>query len=469
MDTEKQEERQAKAPKLTRPRTGSLYRRGNVWWLRFMVDGKRAFHNLHTESKEDAERQQAELMRPLQTAEKADVLAVLVQRLNVAKAESEAAADEQHPPLTVADAWAVFVKAANRPDSGPATLATYELQWGCFVRWLYGEPPKPGKKVKYIAAHPEIKFMREVSKDIAGEYAASMTGRGVTPNTYNKHVRVCGLVFRVLKDKAKTTENPWLEIERKRLVPQSRRELTTVELRTVCQAAAGELRVLLAVGLYIGARLADAATLEWSQIDLARGFIRYTPRKTARMTGRTLTVPLHPGLLGILSETLPAKRRGPVLPRLARIYERKGPWAVSRIVQAHFVACGITTTREGKGVRRVVSAGFHSLRHSAVSLLREAGAPLSVTMAIVGHSSLAIHDTYTHTGEAAMRRAVASLPSMMDEGAKGRKLLPGRTPAAALQAGIAKIESMKAKTWGKVRAAALDDLREALGSLEGSV
>ena len=66
-------------------------------------------------------------------------------------------------------------------------------------------------------------------------------------------------------------------------------------------------------------------------------------------------------------------------------------------------------------------------------------------------------------------RLTASLPSMMDEGAKGRKLLPARTPAAALQAGIAKIEGMKAKTWRKDRAAALNDLREALGSLEGSV
>ena len=140
MDTEKQEERQAKAPKLTRPRTGSLYRRGNVWWLRFMVDGKRAFHNLHTESKEDAERQQAELMRPLQTAEKADVLAVLVQRLNVAKAESEAAADEHlRARSTVVTAHGVdqaapaprFSRTPAGPVGRPPTAATplSEIDW----------------------------------------------------------------------------------------------------------------------------------------------------------------------------------------------------------------------------------------------------------------------------------------------------------------------------------------------------
>ena len=79
--------------------------------------------------------------------------------------------------------------------------------------------------------------------------------------------------------------------------------------------------------------------------------------------------------------------------------------------------------REGKGVRKVTSAGFHSLRHSAVSLLREAGAPLSVTMAIVGHSSLAMHDTYTHAGEAALKSAVAAMPSVIGD-AKPVKALP---------------------------------------------
>ena len=42
------------------------------------------------------------------------------------------------------------------------------------------------------------------------------------------------------------------------------------------------------------------------------------------------------------------------------------------------------------GTRAVVEVGFHSLRHTFVSLCRAAGAPLSVVEAIVGHASPAM-------------------------------------------------------------------------------
>ncbi len=185
--------------------------------------------------------------------------------------------------------------------------------------------------------------------------------------------------------------------------------------------------------------------MEWGNVDLKKGFVRYTPRKTARRSGKTLTIPLHPVLIGILSETPPPARHGYIMPKTAKLYLEKGPYAVAAIVQRHFEKNDIVTTREGKGVRKVVSAGFHSLRHSAVSLLREAGAPLSVTMAIVGHSSLAMHDTYTHAGENALRQAVSSLPSVLAD-TKTVKALPA---AHALEPAElrALIESLNAKNW----------------------
>ena len=283
-----------------RHRTGYLYRRGKTWWLKYELDGQIVYQSLETTSKTEALDKRNKIMRPMHTTGKADTLAILVGRLNTAKVDSALAEDELRPPLAVTDAWVAFQNAANRPDSGPATLATYKLQWGCFVTWLLGDAQESGETAAPVSApsapkhkapairkpkrgaHPKIKLLRDVSRLVASEYAASLTKRGVTPNTYNKHIRVCEMVFRVLKDQAKSTENPWTEITRKKLVHQSRRELTTAELRKVCQAAEGELRTLLALGLYIGARLADAATFDWSNIDLNRRHIRFTPRKTAR-------------------------------------------------------------------------------------------------------------------------------------------------------------------------------------------
>jgi hypothetical protein len=55
---------------------------------------------------------------------------------------------------------------------------------------------------------------------------------------------------------------------------------------------------------------------------------------------------------------------------------------------------------------------FHSLRHTAVSLLKDAGIPEAVVMELVGHDSKAMSAHYTHVGAEALEKAVAALPEI---------------------------------------------------------
>jgi len=66
---------------------------------------------------------------------------------------------------------------------------------------------------------------------------------------------------------------------------------------------------------------------------------------------------------------------------------------------------------------------FHSLRHTATSLMKNAGVPQSVVMDIIGHESSAISQAYTHVGDAEKRQAIATLPSRsaLLKGATDRK------------------------------------------------
>jgi len=402
-----------------------------------MIEGRLIRQSLETTGHKEAEEKQKEIMRPFIAADRVDAHAIMEKRLRDAIVERDKEEEIAHPPLSVDDAWDAFVKSPNRPDSGPVTLETYALQWGSFARWLAKE-------------HLDMRCLRDVTKETAEEYAMYLTSRGITPNTFNKHVRVCSLVFRILKDKAKILENPFSDIQRKRLITQHHRELSTEELINICRSATGELRSMLAMGLYLGARLGDAVMMDWGCVDLIKRLIRYTPRKTVRRSGRILTVPLHPVLLNIFNETPAANRKGYIHPHMADLYKRRGPSAVTNIIQVHFKKCGIVTNRKGIGVHKAVSASFHSLRHSAVSLLREAGAPLSVTMAIVGHSTMAIHDTYSHAGEAALKQAVAALPSVI--GKPTRPALPAATERM-IEAGKVQTLAKKltAKTWRKVK------------------
>ena len=288
----------------------------------------------------------------------------------------------------------------------------------------------------------------------------------LTGRTFNAHRAFLRSFWNVLADKARTESNPWAKIAKRDEHSQGRRPLTVEELRHVCQTAEGELRVLLALGLYLGCRMGDAACMDWGSVDMARRTIRYTPSKTARKTGEAVMVPIHPELDTLLAETPQGKRRGPVCPDMSARYARLGADGVSELVQRHFEACGLATTekRSGGGVRDRVLVGFHSLRHATISLLREGGAAQSVSMAIAGHSSREVHQLYTHTDEAAMRRAVLTIPGVMSDA----PALPPANPLAELKANVRTLaETLTAKTADTVRKEllALTELRAGAESL----
>lgn len=231
----------------------------------------------------------------------------------------------------------------------------------------------------------------------------------VSPATSNKHLNLLSLVFRAVKHKAKLTHNPWEEIQRKRVMANSRRELTIDELRKVCKDATGELRPLLALGIYTGLRLGDCSTLRWAEVDLPRGIIRRIPNKTARRNPKPVIVPVHPVLRDMLAETPLDKRGEYVLPEMATTYRHRSD-LVTDLIQNHFQVCGIRLHRSGTGVdgkRAVVEVGFHSLRHTFVSMCRESNTPLAVVESIVGHTSPIMTRYYTRVGELAVARAVA--------------------------------------------------------------
>jgi integrase len=63
----------------------------------------------------------------------------------------------------------------------------------------------------------------------------------------------------------------------------------------------------------------------------------------------------------------------------------------------------------GRGIGRSLrrkrqELSFHSLRHSATTILHEAGVPASVAQAMIGHDSEAVHDTYVSVRSEAIRR-----------------------------------------------------------------
>src|SRR5690349_10276887 len=277
-------------------RTGYLFKRGNTFYLYWRLNGKafskalRDEHGNPITTKREAEEAKTKLMAPFTVADEAAAWETVATKIAGRHAELVKLDDEQNPPLQLSRAWAEYLASPNRPDSGEETLYQYECQFTAFEKWLNEH-------------YPEILTLRGVTRQIAESYSAHLSRvKKVSANTYNKHLNLLTLVFRVIKQKAKLTENPWEEIQRKRLVTQSRRELTVDELKKVCQTAEGELRILFALGVYSGLRLGDCATLRWSDVDLTRALIRRIPNKTARRRPKPVLIPLHPALRDMLAE-----------------------------------------------------------------------------------------------------------------------------------------------------------------------
>lgn len=397
---------------------GSLYKRDTkgrehpaaskiegAYWISYTANGKRIREPLRDDAGRTvtelaiAEKLRMKLVAPYITRDRVESLKAVQEKIATAETAHAAANDAAAPVVKLDDAFAIFEREPTH-ETGESTLTIYRYWWKVFTRWL-------------AEHYPAAVTMRDISDEIAKAYAAHLKKRGVSKKTFNGHRAFLLQFFSVLAKPASLPVNPWKEITRFKLgkmQSQSRRVLDTDELRKVCQSATGELRTLLALGLYLGARLGDAVTLQWSNIDLRKLCVEYKQRKT----GREIKLPLHPVLAAILIETRRGDRHGYIVPTLAKFYLEKGVRYVTNRVQYHFKKCGLETTRKGNGVRRAVDVGFHSLRHSAVTIMREAGEPQSVTMAIAGHTSTATHDLYTQHGEGALKHAVASLPPVFD-------------------------------------------------------
>lgn len=362
--------------------------------------------------------------------------------------------------LRIADAWGAYESTPRtmRPDSGAGTMEQYGFQWRRFERWV-------------AANCPEVVSLQDFTEDHAAAYAADLQRAGLSGATVNKHIGLLRLVFRVLKKQAGLTVDPWEGMRPAKHKAKGRRELTTTELRRVCETAAGETRLLLALGIYTGMRLADCALLRWDAIDAAQGVIMATPLKTSRTSGRQVRIPIHPTLREMLRDAPVGGEY--VLPETAATYEGRRDTITDRVqrlfwdngIDCHAAGTGQQIERDAAGFplrgengrvrmvatgkRAVVAVGFHSLRHSFVSLCRAGGVPLSVVESLVGHSNPNMTRLYTHTSGGEADKAVKSLPSFTGATAPiQREPLPGWARALA--------QTITAKNCKAVKAALLE-------------
>jgi integrase len=195
----------------------------------------------------------------------------------------------------------------------------------------------------------------------------------------------------------------------------ARRAFSIAEIKRILKACGDdeEWRGLILFGLYLGQRLGDVSKLTWRAVNLEAGEIAFTTAKT----GRRMVLPLPQPLLDYLA-SLPTNDEPDayIFPRAA-VVTRTG--TLSNQFHDILVDAGLVeprtheATKRGRSQSRETSElSFHSLRHSAVTLLKASGVSDAMARELVGHESAAVSRHYTHLTTHDMRKAMEKLPDV---------------------------------------------------------
>jgi integrase len=292
--------------------------------------------------------------------------------------------------------------ATKEPETAPQTRVFYRTSTAKFIAFLGERAEAP---LNEITKAEIIAYRNALAKSLSAKSA-------------NHNLKVVRMLFKAGQRDELLTQNPaqFVNTVRQRST-SDKRPFTLAEIQAVLSVADPEWQSMIRFGFYTGQRLGDLAALRWSNIDLAKGEIRFVTAKT----GRRMIIPLSEGLRTHIASLPSSDRADAVIhPRAFAILEtHDNASTLSRQFGELLASAGLRTTGthqstgKTRSSRRNLNAlSFHSLRRTATTLLHEAGIAGAVAQALIGHDSEAIHEHYVNVGRDALRKAAAVFPSI---------------------------------------------------------
>lgn len=308
--------------------------------------------------------------------------------------------------VAIVDLWQEYLKNPSRPDSGKETLRYYQGAVNIFLCWMNNN-------------HSELQTIDEITESIASEFSSFCWNRKISERRFNGILGTLKLVFKILMK----NENPFLPI-RKKLENKQRKEAFSIEqLQAISSTIENndyymlhkqEMKLLLLVMLYTGSRLEDACLLTWKSIDMDKRVITFIPCKTARRKPVPVTVPIASVLFDALKNIETSKEKIYVLPEVSKRY-RTNPCGISKDIIQLLEDSGIKTKEEATGQRKlpIVRYSAHSFRHTFCTMAINNGIPITAIQSIVGHSTSAMTQHYSHVSLETKENVIKCLPSFV--------------------------------------------------------
>ncbi len=333
---------------------GSLFKRGNTWWIKYHRNGRPYRESSHSEESRKAERL---LKRRLAEIEMGQFQGLRTERVRFVELADDLENDY----------------AINHRKSGVRNSRSIGHLKDFFDGW------------RAVG----------ITTDKIREYIAKRQSGGAANATINRELAALKRMFNLGHQMTppKVIQVPHIPMLKE---PAPRRGFIEhqdfIRLRNTLPA---HLKPVLTMAYYTGMRKGEILSLRWDQVDLANRQVRLDPGTTKNDQGRTIP------LTSELYEWLKFQKqvRDARYPDSFWVFSRNGK-PIKSFKNGWKAACRRT------GVDGLL---FHDLRRSGVRNLVRAGVPERVAMAISGHKTRSVFDRYNIVSGRDLSQAVRKL------------------------------------------------------------
>ena len=357
---------------------------GKNWLARWVYKGQVYYKTTGETDKKKALKVLERITRPYRDAREEDAIRNLQNKL------IELQERRTKNELLLDDLWTEFAKKLKCDDVGKGTATIYENAVNGMVNWM----KKKAKCVNDITHHLAEQYLEHLSSEVGA-------------NTYNIRLVLFKRIWRYLHDDFQLCNDAWENFKKKKATKSGRRTMTEEEIaKLLIEAETHDMRLLITIGLYTGLRISDCAMLKWNDIDFNRKTMKVMPIKTKKHMASPIEIPIHPTLMKMLEDT---PHESEYVSKANAVAYNGGH--LSGKVVLLFKKCGFETSKKVNGKTQLI-CGFHSLRHTFVSMAINNGMSPLLVSRIVGHSAVNMTASYFHENSEKMTEGINSLPDV---------------------------------------------------------
>ena len=326
---------------------------------------------------------------------------------------------EQHVQKVLLD---IFAK-VNKRRIEPGVTETFFRAWLGKVKTRRGEGRTLERYERVVERFLDSLGSRrtvqlaDILPDDVQAFIDGLAAAGKASATVRIEHKILGAVFTDALKQGRIGNNPAAAVGVPASAGESRKPFEWHQVQAILQAAEGDWKTAVMLGVFTGARLGDCVSMEWRHVDFQKRVVRFRPSKT-KANGRDIVIPLHPDLEAhLMALPMPDGENAgkhPLCPELAKV-KISGRSGLSRKFKELLGAAGVENeqTRQGEGKGRSLSAySFHSLRHTFNTVLMNQGVSQELRMKLSGHASEAMNSRYSHAEIETLRAAVGKLPGV---------------------------------------------------------